>query len=47
MTRTTSGTGLGLFLVQQIVEAHRGRVEIASSGADGTVFRVILPGFEV
>jgi len=43
MTRTTQGTGLGLFLVRQIVEAHRGRVEVRSTGPSGTVFRVILP----
>jgi signal transduction histidine kinase len=47
MTRTTNGTGLGLYLVQQIVEAHRGRVEIASTGPDGTVLRATLPGFEM
>jgi signal transduction histidine kinase len=46
MTRTARGTGLGLYLVQQIVEAHRGRVEVASTGPAGTVFRVTVPGYE-
>jgi signal transduction histidine kinase len=46
MTRTTGGTGLGLFLVQQIVDRHRGRVEVAATGPDGTVFRVTLPAHE-
>jgi two-component system phosphate regulon sensor histidine kinase PhoR len=46
MTRTTGGTGLGLYLVQQIVEAHRGRVVVAATGSDGTTFRVTLPGHE-
>jgi signal transduction histidine kinase len=46
MTRSTRGTGLGLYLVQQIAEAHRGSVAIQSTGADGTVFRVTLPGYE-
>ncbi|MGD9253989.1 MAG: HAMP domain-containing sensor histidine kinase [Holophagae bacterium] len=46
MTRTTGGTGLGLFLVQQIVKMHRGRVEVAATGPDGTVFRVTLPAHE-
>lgn len=46
MTRDTRGTGLGLYLVQQIVEAHRGSVKIASTGAEGTVFRVTLHGYE-
>ena len=47
MTRTARGTGLGLHLVQQIVEAHRGKVEVASTGPAGTVFRVTLPGHQV
>ena len=47
MTRNTRGTGLGLYLVQQIVEAHRGKVGVASTGPTGTIFRVTVPGFEV
>jgi len=47
MTRTSGGTGLGLYLVQQIVEAHRGKVDVAATGPDGTTFRVTLPGREV
>ncbi len=43
MTRTTQGTGLGLFLVQQIVKGHGGEVMVADTGPDGTTFRVILP----
>ena len=46
MTRNTRGTGLGLYLVQQIVDAHRGSVKIASTSEDGTVFRVTIPGYE-
>ncbi len=38
----SSGLGLGLFIVQQIVLAHGGHMEV-SSGAGGTVFRVALP----
>jgi signal transduction histidine kinase len=47
MTRTARGTGLGLYLVQQIVEAHRGKVGVVSTGPTGTIFRVTIPGFEV
>jgi len=43
MTRTTQGTGLGLFLVRQIVLAHNGSVEVFSTGPSGTVFRVRIP----
>jgi signal transduction histidine kinase len=46
MTRTARGTGLGLYLVQQIVEAHRGKVEVASTGPAGSIFRITVPGFE-
>jgi signal transduction histidine kinase len=46
MTRTARGTGLGLYLVQQIVEAHRGKVGVASTGPAGTIFRVTVPGYE-
>jgi signal transduction histidine kinase len=46
MRRTARGTGLGLYLVQQIVEAHKGKVEVASTGPTGTIFRVTLSGYE-
>jgi signal transduction histidine kinase len=47
MSRTTRGTGLGLYLVRQIVDAHRGTVEVRSTGPQGTTFRVTLPGAEL
>jgi signal transduction histidine kinase len=47
MTRTARGTGLGLYLVQQIIEAHRSRIGVSSTGPEGTVFRVTLPGTQV
>jgi signal transduction histidine kinase len=47
MTRTTEGTGLGLFLVDQIVRGHGGSSQIASTGPDGTVVRITLPHMEV
>jgi signal transduction histidine kinase len=39
----SAGLGLGLYIVKQIVEAHRGRVEVTSSAAEGTTFRVLWP----
>jgi signal transduction histidine kinase len=39
----SSGLGLGLFVVREIVEAHRGSIELTSSGIDGTTFAVRLP----
>lgn len=43
MTRTTHGTGLGLYLVHEIVAGHGGRVVVSDTGSDGTTFRVTLP----
>ena len=39
----TRGTGLGLAMVRQIVEAHAGTVELASEPGCGSTFTVRLP----
>jgi signal transduction histidine kinase len=36
------GTGLGLAIAREILMAHGGSIELAASGADGTVFRITL-----
>ena len=38
------GTGLGLFIVNGIVESAGGHVEVESPPRGGTLFRVVLPG---
>jgi signal transduction histidine kinase len=43
---TSSGLGLGLFIASQIVEGHGGTIEVESTLAQGTIFRVILPNRE-
>lgn len=42
-TRKTKGTGLGLYIVEQIVKAHHGEIEVLDNEPQGTVFRIELP----
>ncbi len=39
-----TGTGVGLFLVNRLVESNGGRIEVASQPGHGTTFRVQLRG---
>jgi signal transduction histidine kinase len=45
MTRNTKGTGIGLYLVKKITEAHKGQVSVrsAESGQGGALFQIRLP----
>jgi signal transduction histidine kinase len=38
-----SGTGLGLYIVKGLVEAHGGRIEVTNGEGGGAVFRFVLP----
>lgn len=40
------GAGLGLSLVDQIIRAHRGRVEVSSTPGEGSTFTLVLPSAE-
>jgi K+-sensing histidine kinase KdpD len=37
------GTGIGLYLVRQVVEGHGGQVEVASQPGQGSAFEIDLP----
>ena len=42
-TRSTKGTGLGLYIVNEVVRAHGGTVEVRDNRPRGTVFAICLP----
>jgi len=42
-TRTTKGTGLGLYIVKGIVRAHKGRIEVLNNDPIGSIFKITLP----
>jgi len=43
LIHTTKGSGLGLALVQHIIDAHGGSIEIESEPGEGTTFRLLIP----
>ncbi len=43
VTSKESGTGLGLTIVQRIIENHHGKIELFSSSSQGTTFLITLP----
>ncbi|MFT4827010.1 MAG: two-component system phosphate regulon sensor histidine kinase PhoR [Bacteroidia bacterium] len=42
-TRTTKGTGLGLFIVSQAVTKHHGKVSVSANKPKGSVFEITFP----
>jgi signal transduction histidine kinase len=45
LVHTVKGAGLGLSLVDQIVRAHHGRVEVASTPGQGSIFTMLIPAW--
>lgn len=45
-TRTTRGTGLGLFIVKGLTEAMNGKIKLYSNEQDGFVVEITLPVFK-
>lgn len=42
-TRSTKGTGLGLFIVKKIIDAHNGKFTISDNNPVGTLISVFIP----
>jgi signal transduction histidine kinase len=42
-TKGRSGTGLGLFVANQVVEQHGGQISVRSQPGKGTIFRIDIP----
>ena len=40
---SVKGTGLGLFVVSQVIRAHGGKIKVTSNPGEGTEFTIILP----
>jgi len=43
LVHDVKGSGLGLSIVQHIVQAHRGRVTVESRPGEGSIFSILLP----
>ena len=41
--QTTRGTGLGLFICKQIIQAHNGKIDLVSRVGKGSTFSIYLP----
>ncbi len=42
-TRSSQGLGLGLFISERIIDAHRGSISVESTASEGTRFDVTIP----
>ena len=43
LTKSTEGTGLGLPISKEIIEAHGGQLKVTSEEGIGSAFHIILP----
>jgi signal transduction histidine kinase len=45
-SKTSTGTGLGLYICKQIIDKLNGKLELISSQQSGSVFQIRLPLYE-
>jgi signal transduction histidine kinase len=43
LSRKPGGTGLGTKIVKDVVDIHKGHIDVESTVGQGTTFRLILP----
>ena len=43
ISRKVGGTGLGTKIVKDVVDAHKGHIDVESKIGEGTTFRLIFP----
>ena len=43
LSKSVSGTGVGLYLVKHIIELHNGTISVDSKQGEGAVFTIVLP----
>jgi signal transduction histidine kinase len=43
LSRKPGGTGLGTKIVKDVIDAHKGHIQVESTPGEGTTFRLILP----
>lgn len=46
LTQTVKGSGIGLTIVKQIIEAHQGEITVESSPGKGSIFCIKLPIYQ-
>jgi two-component system OmpR family sensor kinase len=44
--RSSGGTGLGLAIVRSVIEAHGGKITLASTPGEGAAFTILLPCYQ-
>ena len=46
-TRQKQGTGLGLYIVKKVVEAHKGSISVTDNSPQGSIFKIIVDKYKL